>query len=219
MKAAVIQFLGSNCDRDMVTALEKISGHPVQMVWHEETSLPSVDIIALPGGFSYGDYLRCGAMAARAPVMMAVKRHIDRGGLVLGVCNGFQILCEARLLPGVLLRNKTLSFICKSVSLTVANKNTPFTNKCPDTITLPIAHHDGNYYLDDKGLMALKDHGQIVFTYQDNPNGAAADIAGIVDKGGRVLGMMPHPERAIDNSISLGNDGVSIIESMIEYIA
>ena len=205
MKSAVIVFPGSNCDRDAHDILAAASLDPV-MVWHREAALPKVDLVVLPGGFSYGDYLRSGAMAAHSPVMREVKKHADRGGLVLGICNGFQVLTECGLLPGVLMRNARLKFVCREVLLRVDNNATPYTKnyKKGQVINVPIAHHDGNYFADDATLKSLEDNGQIIFRYCDaageltesaNPNGSRLNIAGICNKGKNVLGMMPHPER------------------------
>lgn len=199
MRAAVIVFPGSNCDRDMAVALEQ-AGADVQMVWHKDASLPSgIDFVAIPGGFSYGDYLRCGAIAANSNIMADVIAHAGRGGYVLGVCNGFQVLTEAGLLPGALLRNAGLKFVCKQVTLNAVNLSSTYTEALSkgDTITVPVAHHDGNYRIDDEGLKMLQDQDRIAFTYAENPNGSIADIAGVLSENKRVLGMMPHPERAV----------------------
>ncbi|CUH77304.1 phosphoribosylformylglycinamidine synthase subunit PurQ [Tropicibacter naphthalenivorans] len=206
MKAAVIVFPGSNCDRDMARAFEQ-AGLQVDMVWHKDTALPSgVDIIGVPGGFSFGDYLRCGAIAANAPIIQEVKAHADRGGYVLGVCNGFQVLTETGLLPGALLRNAGLKYICRTVGLTVATEDSVYTKGYGKgtEIGLPIAHHDGNYFADDATLDALESEDRVAFRYTANPNGAARDIAGILSANRRVLGMMPHPERA--SEAAHGND-------------
>ena len=215
MKAGVVVFPGSNCDRDMKTALEA-TGFETQMLWHKDVSIPKLDLIVLPGGFSYGDYLRCGAIAAHSPILQEVKKHAEEGRLLLGVCNGFQILTEAKLLPGVLLSNKTLKFICKPQKLVVASNDNSFTKKYQigDEVTFPIAHHDGNYYADAETLKALEDNGQIAFKYYDNPNGAAKDIAGITNKQGNVLGMMPHPERVISTLLG-GEDGKKFFQNII----
>ena len=199
MKAAVIVFPGSNCDRDMACAL-MAAGMQVEMVWHKETSLPAgVDLVGVPGGFSFGDYLRCGAIAANAPVCGALKAHAERGGFVLGVCNGFQVLTEAGLLPGALLRNSGLKYICRTVGLRAEGESV-FTSGYGTgaELALPIAHHDGNYFADMVTLDTLEGEGRVAFRYTDNPNGSARDIAGITSANGRVLGMMPHPERAAD---------------------
>jgi phosphoribosylformylglycinamidine synthase subunit PurQ / glutaminase len=201
MKAAVVVFPGSNCDRDMAVALEHVLGQKPARVWYADTSLPQgLDLIALPGGFSYGDYLRSGAMAAHAPIMAEVLAYAKRGGRVLAVCNGFQIATEAGLLPGALMRNQGLNFVCRAVDLRVERNDTPFSSAYQpgETIALPIAHHDGNYSADVQTLARLEDEGRIVFRYLDNPNGSQHNIAGIVNETRTVLGMMPHPERAVD---------------------
>ena len=199
MKAAVIQFPGSNCDRDMAVALNQVTGNDqAQMIWHKETSLPDgLDVVAIPGGFSFGDYLRCGAIAANSPIAQAVIDFANKGGYVLGVCNGFQVLTETGLLPGALMRNAGLKFLCKSVGLRVATASSDFTSAYTkgDVISVPIAHHDGNYNVDDENLARLKGEDRIAFTYTDNPNGSVDDIAGVLSENRRVLGMMPHPER------------------------
>ncbi|MDX2276191.1 MAG: phosphoribosylformylglycinamidine synthase subunit PurQ [Hyphomonadaceae bacterium] len=218
MKSAVIVFPGSNCDRDAARALERISGKPAAMVWHKDTALPEgTDLVVLPGGFSYGDYLRSGAMSAKSPIMQAVIAHAERGGLVLGVCNGFQILTEARLLPGALLRNEGLKFACKEVELDIVNVNTPFTRAYRETrqTVIPIAHGDGRYTADEATLDKLESEGRVVFRYKQNPNGSARDIAGIINERGNVLGMMPHPERAADAALGrLG--GQAVFQSLLE---
>lgn len=214
MKAGIITFPGSNCDRDMFAAFEK-TAKETHHIWHKDTSLPdSLDVIAIPGGFSYGDYLRCGAIAANSPIMAEVIKFAKKGGKVLGVCNGFQILIETGLLPGALLRNKKLKFIAKEINLKPVNINTSFTNKITKSeIKIPIAHHDGNYFCNGDILKSLQDNQQIAFTYSDNPNGSIADIAGIFNQEKNVLGMMPHPERAIDKHVS-GTDGLALFESL-----
>ena len=200
MKAAVVVFPGSNCDRDLAVAFEQ-AGFDVSMVWHKDSQLPEgVDIVGVPGGFSYGDYLRCGAIAAQSPICKAVVDHAERGGYALGVCNGFQILTETGVLPGALLRNAGLKYICKTVD-------------AGDVIGVPIAHHDGNYYADEATVQALKDQDRIAFTYVDNPNGSVADIAGILSENRRVLGMMPHPERAADDGHG-GTDGAAMFRAL-----
>ncbi|WP_108883087.1 phosphoribosylformylglycinamidine synthase subunit PurQ [Anderseniella sp. Alg231-50] len=203
MKAAVIVFPGINRENDMARALENGAGASVTRVWHTETSLPAgTDLVAVPGGFSYGDYLRCGAIAGRSPVMKSIIDHANRGGLVLGVCNGFQILTEAGLLPGALMRNAGLKFVCRQVRLSVENDATFFsrTMKKGDVVSCPVAHHDGNYFADANTLNQLEGEGRVVFRYAEgtNPNGAINDIAGIVNAAGNVLGMMPHPENMIE---------------------
>ena len=204
MSAAVIVFPGSNCDRDCKVAVERSTGEQVQMVWHAETELPKgLDLIVLPGGFSYGDYLRCGAMAAQAPIMQAVKKAADDGVAVLGICNGFQVITEMGLLPGALMRNATLKFVCRTVTLRVATTDSAFTSGYApgQTVRIPIAHHDGNYTIDADGLARLKGEDRIAFTYESNPNGSMADIAGVLSENRRVLGMMPHPERATEAAL------------------
>ncbi len=201
MKASVIVFPGSNCDRDMAVAL-RAAGADVAMVWHKETALPAgTDLVAVPGGFSFGDYLRCGAIAAQSPVARAVHAHASRGGYVLGVCNGFQVLTEMRLLPGVLMRNAGLRFVCRQLGLRVATRASAFTAAyaAGQVLRMPIAHHDGNFTADPATLARLAAEDRIAFTYVDNPNGSQADIAGILSDNRRVLGMMPHPERAVDD--------------------
>ena len=197
MRAAVIVFPGSNCDRDMVCALN-LAGHEVISVWHKETELPkNIDLVAIPGGFSFGDYLRCGAIAAKSPIFKEVLKHIERGGYALGVCNGFQILTEAGVLPGILQQNIKTKFISKAVDLRVLNTTSIFTHRYvhEEPISIPIAHHEGNYFASSDDLKKLKDGDRIAFKYIDNPNGALDDIAGILSENHRVLGMMPHPER------------------------
>lgn len=218
MRAAVIQFPGSNCDRDMAVALDKVSGHntPAKMIWHKESTLPDgLDVIAIPGGFSFGDYLRCGAIAARSPIMQSVVDFANKGGFVLGVCNGFQVLTETGLLPGALMRNAGLKFICKDVDLSVATSDSVFTShyKKDQTICVPVAHHEGNYNADEATLKTLQDQDRVAFRYADNPNGAMDDIAGILSENRRVLGMMPHPERLNDPLLG-GMDGNPLFESM-----
>ena len=217
MKSAVIVFPGSNCDRDLKVAIENVSGRAPAMVWHRDSELPDgTDFIALPGGFSYGDYLRSGAMAARSPIMAAVVAAAARGVPVLGVCNGFQVLTEAGLLPGALMRNAGLHFICRSVPLTVENSQTLFTGAyaAGEAITVPIAHHDGNYQADAATLDRLEGEGRVVFRYAEPVNGSARDIAGIVNDAGNVLGMMPHPERAVD-ALHGGTDGRRLFEAVV----
>lgn len=216
MKTAVIVFPGSNCDRDAQTALRKASGQEPEMIWHKDAIIPEgTDLVMVPGGFSYGDHLRCGAMAGNSPIISALKAHADRGGYILGVCNGFQILTETGLLPGALMRNASLHFVCKQQTLIVENANTDFTNnyKAKQEILIPIAHHDGNYFAEDKTLDMLEGEGRIPFKYAGNPNGSAKDIAGITSANGRVLGMMPHPERAIGGHEG-GTDGLAMFESL-----
>lgn len=215
MKAGVVVFPGSNCDRDMKLGLES-AGFDVTMLWHKDASVPKLDLIVLPGGFSYGDYLRCGAIAAHSNIIKEVKRHANEGRLVLGVCNGFQILAESGLLPGVLLSNKNLKFICNAQELVVEANDNVFTKNYTvgDKVTFPIAHHDGNYFADDDTLKSIEDNNQIAFRYAKNPNGAAHDIAGITNKDGNVLGMMPHPERAISGELG-GTDGKKFFQNLL----
>ncbi len=222
--AAVITFPGSNCDRDMAVAVEAVTGAPVQRVWHGDADLPAgLDFIALPGGFSYGDYLRAGAMAANSPIMQAVVEAADRGVPVLGVCNGFQVLCESGLLPGVLMRNATQRFICRTVELSVENTSSAYTHGFSkgESIRVPIAHHDGNYYADEATLDALEGEDRVAFRYAAPVNGSQRDIAGVLSANGRVLGMMPHPERAMEPAShdSLGgSDGRRVFENLVESL-
>ncbi|WP_284124775.1 phosphoribosylformylglycinamidine synthase subunit PurQ [Parerythrobacter aestuarii] len=221
MKTAVITFPGSNCDRDMAVALEVASGAAPIRVWHADSELPKgLDFIALPGGFSYGDYLRSGAMAANSPIMRSVIREAERGVPVLGVCNGFQVLTESGLLPGALMRNAGQTFICKTVSLEVVNNQSLFTAgyDAGQIIDIPVAHHDGNYFADAETLDRLEGDGRVAFRYRDNPNGSQRDIAGILNAAGNVLGMMPHPERAIDAAHG-GTDGLALFKAALERLA
>ena len=216
MKSAVIVFPGSNCDRDLAVAIEAITGTAPVMVWHRDAVLPDgLDLIALPGGFSYGDYLRSGAMSARSPVMQAVIAAAGEGRAVLGVCNGFQVLTEAGLLPGALMRNAGLDFVCRDVSLTVENTQTMFTARyaAGSAIRIPVAHHDGNYVADTATLDRLEGDGRVVFRYAEPVNGSARDIAGIVNAAGNVLGLMPHPERLIEAEQG-GTDGRAMFEAL-----
>ena len=216
MSAAVIVFPGSNCDRDCKVAVERSTGQPVSMVWHQETELPSgLDLIVLPGGFSYGDYLRCGAMAALSPVMQAVKKAADDGVTVVGICNGFQILCEAGMLPGALLRNSGLKYVCKPISLTVANGQTRFTSgyQGQREVVMTQGNGDGNFFADAETLARIEGEGQVVFRYVDNPNGSVGDIAGIQNARGNVLGMMPHPDRAFEAELGSA-DGAVLFQSI-----
>ncbi|MEK3988390.1 MULTISPECIES: phosphoribosylformylglycinamidine synthase subunit PurQ [Robertmurraya] len=217
MKFAVIVFPGSNCDIDMYHAIKDELGEEVEYVWHDATSLDGFDAILLPGGFSYGDYLRTGAIARFSNVMQEVVKAAEAGKPVLGVCNGFQILLEAGLLPGAMRRNESLKFICKNVELRVENNETMFSGsyKQGETIQIPVAHGEGNYYCDEETLTRLKENKQIVFTYTNNPNGSLADIAGIMNEQGNVLGMMPHPERAVDELLG-GADGVKLFQSIVK---
>lgn len=217
MKTAVIVFPGSNCDRDAKTALKQATGQDPAMVWHKDGTIPDgTDLVMVPGGFSYGDYLRCGAMAANSPVIQQLKTHAAGGGYVLGVCNGFQILCETGLLPGALIRNSGLEFVCKPQALKIENADSAFTSgySGQTEISIPVAHHDGNYVADPATLDQLEGEGRVAFRYIGNPNGAARDIAGILSENGRVLGMMPHPERAIGGHEG-GTDGVAMFESLL----
>jgi phosphoribosylformylglycinamidine synthase I len=222
MKSAVVQLPGLNRDRDMIAALTKISGKAPVTVWQTETDIPDVDLIVIPGGFSYGDYLRCGAIAARMPVMQAIKAKAEAGVRVLGVCNGFQILVEAGLLPGALMRNASLKFVCKEVQLEVVNANTDFSRAYEQgqIIRCPVAHHDGNYFADAETLKTIEGNGQVVFRYAagTNPNGSINDIAGIVNVKGNVLGMMPHPENLIEAAHG-GADGRGLFASALDVIA
>ncbi|AOL24130.1 phosphoribosylformylglycinamidine synthase I PurL2 [Erythrobacter litoralis] len=224
-RAGVVTFPGSNCDRDMAVALEKVSGEPAIRIWHGEASLPErLDLIALPGGFSYGDYLRSGAMAAKSPILRAVIDAAERGVPVLGVCNGFQVLTEAGLLPGALMRNANQTFICRTVPLTVENTDSIFTHgfEAGETIRIPVAHHDGNYFADDATLDRLEGEGRVALRYGETCNGSRRDIAGVLSANGRVLGMMPHPERAIEpvSHPSLGGpDGRRFFENLIGALA
>ena len=228
MKAAVIVFPGSNCDRDAATALGRVAARPPEMVWHRETALPDVDLIVVPGGFSYGDYLRSGAMAAHSPIMRAVARRAEQGVAVLGICNGFQILTECGLLPGALMRNADLRFVSRSVALRVESPDSPFPHRYrkDQALTLPVAHHDGSYFADPGLLERLEGEGLVAFRYAsadgartaDNPNGSIHDIAGIFNPARTVLGLMPHPERAADPA--LGNtDGLPMFEGLVEALA
>jgi phosphoribosylformylglycinamidine synthase len=218
MKAAVVVFPGSNCDRDMAVALRG-AGAAVAMVWHRETTLPpGIDLVAIPGGFSFGDYLRCGAIAARAPVMAAVAAHVARGGYALGVCNGFQVMLEAGLLPGALMRNAGLRFVCRTVGLTVGTADSVFTAgwRAGDAIRLPVAHHDGCFVAPDAELARLEQEGRVAFRYApgENPNGSLADIAGVLSENRRALGLMPHPERATDPALG-GRDGAALFAGLV----
>jgi phosphoribosylformylglycinamidine synthase len=217
MRYAVIVFPGSNCDVDMYHAVKDALGCEAEYVWHDETSLAGFDGVLLPGGFSYGDYLRCGAMSALSNIIPAVKQAAEEGKPVLGVCNGFQILTEIGLLPGVLLRNRGIKFICKFTDLQVENNDTMFTKlyEKGERVSIPIAHGEGNYCADDETLAQLKRENRIVFTYAENPNGSAENIAGIVNERGNVLGMMPHPERAVEDLLG-GADGLKLFKSILQ---
>ena len=218
MKAAIVLFPGTNRERDMAAALRRATGREAEIVWHGDTALPDVDLIVLPGGFSFGDYLRSGAIAARSPIMPEVVKRAKDGVLVLGVCNGFQTLCEVGLLPGVLMRNASLKFVCREVTLEVANTQTPFTRayRPRQLIRCPVAHADGNYFCDEATLDRLESEGRVVFRYAagTNPNGSRRDIAGILNEGGNVLGMMPHPEDLTDVAQG-GTDGLPLFESLM----
>jgi phosphoribosylformylglycinamidine synthase len=230
MRAAVIVFPGSNCDRDVKVALEAVTGRPAHMVWHGETSLPPVDVIVLPGGFSYGDYLRCGAMAAHSSIMRDVIAKAKAGTPLLGICNGFQVLCETRLLPGVLQRNASLRFVCRDTFLKVEQTDTVFTRAYAkgEIVNIPVAHGDGNYFADPETLDRLEGEGQVVFRYVDpasglatpeaNPNGAQRNIAGICDATRRIVGLMPHPERHFDKILGSA-DGRRVFESAMQAVA
>ncbi len=220
MHVAVIVFPGSNCDRDLAVAFRE-AGAKVSMVWHKDDALPEgVDIVGVPGGFSYGDYLRCGAIAAQSPVCGAVREHAARGGFVIGICNGFQVLTETQMLPGALLRNAGLKYICKTVGLNVATADSVFTSGYGEgaQIAIPIAHHDGNYYADAETVARLEGEGRVAFRYVENPNGSVADIAGILSENRRVLGMMPHPERAADAGHG-GTDGAAMFRALADSLA
>ena len=219
MQASVIVFPGSNCDKDVAKALAATSGKKPHMVWHGDASLPTSDLIVLPGGFSYGDYLRTGAMAAHSPIMRDVVAAAKKGVRILGICNGFQILAETQLLPGVLLRNKTLKFICKSVPLRVEDNKSDFTNAYQknDTLHIPIAHGDGNFFADDETLKRIEGNGQVALRYIKNPNGAANDIAGLYNEKRTIMALMPHPERAMEPLLG-SSDGKGIFTSLIKSI-
>ncbi|MEM6276102.1 MAG: phosphoribosylformylglycinamidine synthase subunit PurQ [Pseudomonadota bacterium] len=219
MKAAVLVFPGSNCDRDMAVALRQ-AGLDVTMVWHKDSELPNgVDIVAIPGGFSFGDYLRCGAIAARSPISRELITHVERGGYALGVCNGFQVLTETGLLPGALVQNASTRFICKTATLRVETSASAFTARynAGAELDIPIAHHEGNYRVDDDGLKALQDEDRVAFRYLATPNGALDDIAGVLSANRRVLGMMPHPERAADAAVGL-TDGAPLFAALADSL-
>ena len=220
MRAAVIVFPASNCDRDAAIALEKLTGRNTEMIWHRETTLPAgIDFVVIPGGFSYGDYLRSGAMAARSPIVKDIILRAKQGLPVAGFCNGFQILTETGLLPGALMRNNGLEFVCKPQRLTVMHTDSRFTSELTAgrEVTFPVAHHDGNYFADDKTLDQLEKTGRVLFKYADNPNGSARDIAGICNEAGNVFGMMPHPERAVD-PLHGGTDGILLFKSILNSL-
>lgn len=220
MHAAVIVFPGSNCDRDLAVAFQR-AGAKVSMVWHKDTDLPDgLDMVGIPGGFSFGDYLRCGAIAARAPIVPALVDHVKKGGYAIGICNGFQVLLEAGLLPGALMRNAGLKFICRDVPLTVASSDSAFTaeHATGEEIVLPVAHHDGNYRADPEVLEALRAEDRVAFTYGENVNGSSDAIAGILSANRRVLGMMPHPERAADPALGR-TDGARLFAGLAVRLA
>jgi phosphoribosylformylglycinamidine synthase I len=217
MKAAVVVFPGSNCDRDCAVGIERTTGAKVEMVWHQDSSLPDgLDLIVLPGGFSYGDYLRCGAMAAQSPVMRAVAKAADEGRAVVGICNGFQVLCEAYMLPGALLRNAALKYVCKAVELDVVNSQTRFTAGYGSQrqATMTVGNGEGNFFADEDTLDRLEGEGQVVFKYRNNPNGSQRDIAGIVNPRGNVLGLMPHPDRSFEAELGSA-DGAILFQSVL----
>ena len=222
MQASVIVFPGSNCDRDVAICLEAATGKKPNMVWHGDSDLPYSDVIVLPGGFSYGDYLRCGSMAANSPIMKEVVLKAQKGAAVLGICNGFQVLTECGLLPGVLMRNAALNFVCRNTRLIVDNNTTPFTGHYQqgEEVIIPVAHNEGNYFADDETLNELSSEGRIVLSYvpDDNPNGACRNIAGICDSSGRVLGMMPHPERRAEAALG-GEDGKRMFTGLVEALS
>jgi phosphoribosylformylglycinamidine synthase subunit PurQ / glutaminase len=220
MKSAVITFPGSNCDRDLAVAIERVTGHAPIRLWHGEQTLPEgLDLIGVPGGFSYGDYLRSGAMAARSPVVGAVIEAAERGVAVLGICNGFQILTEAGLLPGALMRNAGIRFVCRTVGLTVENATSRFTSlyQAGEAIRIPVAHHDGNYFADDATLDRIEGEGQVAFRYAEPVNGSSRDIAGVLNARGNVLGMMPHPERMVE-PLQGGTDGARLFEALAQSV-
>lgn len=220
MKTAVIVFPGSNCDRDLAVAIESVTGVQPHMVWHGESELPEgLGLIAIPGGFSYGDYLRCGAIAARSPVVRAVVAAAERGMPVIGICNGFQVLTETGLLPGALMRNGGLNFVCRDVALTVDNSQSIFTNRYEtgETLSVPVAHHDGNYFADAETLDRIEGEGRVAFRYASDVNGSARRIAGVLNAGGNVLGMMPHPERKVEAAHG-GTDGRRLFEGLLEAV-
>jgi phosphoribosylformylglycinamidine synthase len=220
MKFGVVIFPGSNCDHDCYYAIKMVTGKPVEFIWHQDTSVKGFDAVILPGGFAYGDYLRTGALAKFSPVMQSVRDFADKGGLVIGICNGFQILTEAGLLPGALMRNNNMKYICKFLQIRTETTDTPFTNQLRkgQVLNVPIGHGEGNYFADEDTLKELEDHGQVAFRYLENPNGSIHDIAGIVNKGRNVLGMMPHPDRSSEKILG-STDGKLIFESMVNALA
>ena len=221
-KFGVVVFPGSNCDHDAYSTLKHVLNQDVKYLWHKDSSIGGRNVIVIPGGFSYGDYLRCGAIARFSNIMKDIVKFANNGGIVMGICNGFQIVCEAGLLPGVLLRNANLKFVCKNVTLHIENKKSIFTSKYngklnKDKIVVPVAHAEGNYFCDDDTLKELEDSDRILFRYEDNPNGSIKNIAGITNKTGNIMGMMPHPERASEEIID-GTDGRYIFESLIQSL-
>jgi phosphoribosylformylglycinamidine synthase len=220
VRAAVVTFPGSNGDRDLARAFERASGAPCARVWHGERELPAVDVVGLPGGFSYGDYLRCGAIAARSPIVAAVRAFAAAGGRVIGICNGFQVLCEAQLLPGALIGNRSRHFVSRWLEVAVSNAESDFTRAFAsgDVLHLPVAHHDGAYTADEDELDLLESEGRVALRYRDNPNGSKRDIAGILNARGNVLGLMPHPERATGPELG-GGDGLGLFRSLVESLA
>jgi phosphoribosylformylglycinamidine synthase len=220
MKFGVVIFPGSNCDNDCYYAIKTVTGKPVEFIWHQDTSVKGFDAVILPGGFAYGDYLRTGALAKFSPVMQAVREFADKGGLVIGICNGFQILTEAGMLPGALMRNSNMKYICKFLQLRTETTDTPFTNQLTkgQVLNVPIGHGEGNYFADEDTLKELEDNRQVAFRYLENPNGSIHDIAGIVNKGRNVLGMMPHPDRSSEQILG-STDGKLIFESMVNALA
>ncbi len=217
MQSAVVVFPGSNCDRDLLEALSTETSSKCKMLWHKDTTIPKdLDIIFIPGGFSFGDYLRCGAIAANSPIMRSILDFAHKGGYIVGICNGFQVLTECGLLKGTLLRNSKLKFVCKQQELIINNCDSIITKgfSKKEQLKLPIAHHDGNYYADHNILTALEENGQVLLRYKDNPNGSKNDIAGIMSENHRIVGLMPHPERAIDDELG-SNDGARIFRSLI----
>lgn len=223
-KFGVVVFPGSNCDHDAYNTLKHVIGQDTEFLWHKNSSIGDRNAIILPGGFSYGDYLRCGAIARFSSIMKEVVRFANSGGVVIGICNGFQILCESGLLPGVLLRNSDLKFVCRNVTLNIENKNTIFTKAYGEDgtsaggkLVVPVAHGDGNYFCEENTLKELNGNGQVLFRYEDNPNGSIENIAGITNKAGNVLGMMPHPERASEDIVG-GSRGRYIFQSVTEYL-
>lgn len=217
-RVGIVVFPGSNCERDCEKVFRDLGAEPV-MVWHGDEHLPDVDVVVLPGGFAHGDYLRTGALARFSPIMSAVRAHSEAGGLTIGICNGFQVLCEAGMLPGALRKNAGLKFMCRTVELRVANADTPFTSRADEgqVLEIPINHFEGNWYCSDETLHEVEANGQIVLTYLDNPNGSRADVAGIMNRQGTVFGLMPHPERACESLLG-SEDGALILGSMLDHV-